>query len=531
MRKRSWAVYSVFALLFIALIVHLYIIIKTKPAQVASSHNRWTITVSTSRGTIYDTNLLPFVNERKEYSAAIAPSESLLAHVYPACTQEDFSVLRDTLSSGVPAAVKLQQPIGFMDGLKLFLTPVRYDQQLLAPHVLGYLDSGGQNGICGIEKAYNDLLSSYNGKATASFFTDGNGAYLAGIMPESSDTTARSIGGVVLTLDKEIQTIIEDTACQHLEKGAVIVLESQTGSILGMASFPSFQPDTVSQSVSLNNGALLNRALSLYDCGSVFKIITTAAALETGVPEQTEFLCEGHYTVQGTTFHCHNRLGHGQLNMSDAFAQSCNIYYIKLAQQIGGGALYSMADNFGFGRSITLTDSLNANTPLLPQLSSLTNNSAALANFSFGQGYLMATPLHIAQMVTALTNDGTMPSINLVKGVVDENKHYISAEQGREYHVISSNTASALRKMMEKTVSEGTGQAAVPTLTTAAGKTGTAETGQLIDGNPVSQSWFVGYFPADEPRYVVVVLAENADRTNVKSTEIFKEIADKIISR
>lgn len=106
----------------------------------------------------------------------------------------------------------------------------------------------------------------------------------------------------MLTLDKDIQTIVEDLAPDYIDRGAVVVLEPKTGAILAMASFPSFQPATVFESMKEDNGALLNRALALYDCGSVFKIITAAAALESGISPQQEYVCSGGMMVQNNTF-------------------------------------------------------------------------------------------------------------------------------------------------------------------------------------------------------------------------------------
>ena len=529
MQKKLWFTYSLIVFIFSILIARLLYVVRNNPAQVASSQNHWTVTVSNSRGTIYDTDLKPFVNENNAYFAAIAPTESLLSHVRGATTIENFTELRDRLATGAPGAVRLTKPIGFTDGLKLFQTPVRYGDRLLAPHVIGYLDDGGINGVSGIELDYNALLYKFRGKATATFYVNGSGHHLAGILPEGEDTTNRSVGGVVLTLDKEIQQLVEEIGEQYIDKGAVVVLRPNDGEINAMASFPSFQPNNVAECINDGNGALLNRALSLYDCGSVFKIITTAAALEKGLSTNTTFECRGYLDVEGVRFHCHNRLGHGKLHMIDAFAQSCNLYYIQLADHIGAETVYSMATDFGLNESITLSNSLVAPKGLLPDPATITASKAALANFSFGQGYLMTTPLHIGKIAAVIVNDGWGVAPCVVKGIVNEELIFTETREGRgDRRLISSETAHTLRVMMESVVSKGTGQAAKPASCTAAGKTGTAETGQLVEGNPVTQSWFVGYFPAESPKYVVCLLVENADNSRIKSAELFQKIADSI---
>lgn len=529
MRKKLWISFLLIAVIFAALIARLLYIVQNKPAQVAATQNSWTVTVTNSRGTIYDKNFVPFVNENYVYSAALGPTESLLAHVYSATTRENFIKLRDQLANGTPGVVQLTKPIGPIDGLRLFRIPVRYGSRLLAPHIIGYLDNSGINGISGIERDYNTLLTQYSGKATASFYVDGNGRYLAGIAPTHEDTTDLSVGGVVLTLDKNLQSLVENIGAEYLDKGAVVVLRPDNGEIAAMASFPSFQPDTIVQSIQADNGALLNRALSLYDCGSVFKMITSAAALENSISVNTTFECCGYLDVEGVRFHCNNRLGHGVLTMTEAFAKSCNLYYIQLAEQVGADALYSMATAFGLNDAINLTDSLIAPTALLPNYDTIANSRSALANFSFGQGYLMASPLHVGKIAAIIANDGVASTIHLINGFVDENMNFSQAEEGRgEVRIISSHTARTLRDMMKEVVDSGTGQAALSASYTAAGKTGTAETGQIINGNSVTQSWFVGYFPADDPQYVVCVLTEDVDNAKVNSTFLFRIIADAI---
>ncbi len=528
MHRKLWIVFSLVVTLLVGVGVRLYYIVRIRPAEVASSQNSWTVSVASTRGTIYDRTLTPMVNEAREYRAALAPSESLLTQIYGATTEQRFNALRDQLSRGVPAMVRLTKPIAFADGMRLFWVPVRYSERLLAPHLIGYLDASGENGVAGIETAYDELLNQYSGSATASFDIDGRGNLLVGAEPRSSDTTSNSVGGVVLTLDKEIQATTEEIAANHLQKGAVIVMRPDNGELLSVASFPTFQPDSVADSIQSDNGALVNRALSLYDCGSVFKIITTAAALEAGVPATREYSCDGYLEVEGTRFHCHNRLGHGKLMMSDAFAQSCNLYYIQLAEAVGADALWSTVQKFGLGRSIDLADTIVAPSALLPNIMTLRSSNSALANFSFGQGYLMATPLHFAQITAAIANGGFMPEGALIRGTVNEELEFFEAEEGRGERVISSENAALLRDMMARAVVNGTGVSAQPDACSAAGKTGTAETGQIVNETSVTQSWFVGYFPAESPEYVVCVLVENATSTGAKATEIFRGLADAI---
>ena len=153
---------------------------------------------------------------------------------------------------------------------------------------------------------------------------------------------------------------------------------------------------------------------------------------------------------------------------------------------------------------------------------------AALANLSFGQGDLLATPLHIAQLVGAVVNDGQVRQPTILKGFVDEKGTLTEAELPRTTTAFSAKTAEALREMMVQTVQTGTGKSARPVTGGAGGKTGTAQTGWKQEGAEVVQSWFAGFYPATEPKYTVVVLAEDADNTGGQSSAAFKQICEQL---
>lgn len=526
MVRRSRLIVCFIALIFIGILINLFTIAYNNPAQpAASSQSKWTATVSETRGTIYDRNLQPLVNAVLEYKAACSPDVNLLPLLEENTTDKTYQYITKSMLNGVPIVAPLRRAIPQQDNLLCFLTKKRYGEHVLASHIIGYCQDGV--GVSGVEMACDALLNSYSGRLTVTYETDGSKQYLNGIQPLIKNTTDRSAGGVVLTLDREIQTIVESTVRGILSKGAVVVLEPYSGDVVACASLPAFQPDDISQSLIDDNGALLNRALSLYDCGSVFKIITTAAALENGISPSTMYICDGLIDVGGTVFHCHNRSGHGTLDMTQAFSLSCNTYFIQLAQEIGADALYSLANAFGFDRKITLASGLSSANPLLPTRQNL-EQPAALANLSFGQGYLMTTPLHIAQIVATIVNDGKMPSVNLLQGYIDENKNVSAAGKQSAYTVISQENAVILQQMLSAVVESGTGKSAKPPLCTAAGKTGTAETGQLSGDTAVVQSWFAGYYPAEDPQYVIVVLAEDTNTTNEHASHVFCEISNNL---
>ena len=459
------------------------------------------------------------------FKAVGFPDIDLLTTLTQHTADTHFQMIKNAMINGLPVAGPLIHAIPNQEDLLCFATKKRYSDRLLAPHIVGYCQDG--IGVSGIELSCESTLSHYSGSTTVTYEIGGGKQHLYGVKPQITDTSQRSVGGVALTLDSSIQGVVEDTAADILTKGAVVVLDPYSGDIVACASFPSYQPHTLSVSLQENNGALMNRALSLYDCGSVFKVITAAAALENGISHNREYVCDGSIDVGGTVFHCHNRTGHGALDMTQAFAYSCNTYFIQLAQDIGADALYTLANAFGFNRKITLAEGLASANPLLPTRDDL-ERPAALANLSFGQGYLMTTPIHIAQIIATIVNDGAMPSVNVLQWYVDENGSITAIDEQPSYTIVTESTANTLRHMMRAVVESGTGKSAMPSLCTAAGKTGTAETGQISSNGAVVQSWFAGYFPAEHPQYVVVVLAEDANATNEQAASIFCEISNNL---
>lgn len=498
-------------------------------AVVGNSQGKRTVTVAECRGTVYDRKMRPLVNAEREYRAAILPEESMLGAVRPAMTNTAYAALLEKLSTGAPAVARLTGPAAIVPGMALFHVPVRYGERQLAEHLIGYLDGSSQHGVSGLEYAYDAWLSAGQGKATATFAVNGAGMYFSGEGVVTNNTLNNADSGIITTLDAQLQQIAETVCKEVLPKGAVVILKPDSGELLTSVSMPSFHPESLAESIERNDGALVNRALSLYDCGSIFKIVTAAAALENGVPVTRTYACQGALSVGDVRFHCHQRtLGHQRLTMQEAFAQSCNLYFIQLAQEIGPDAILQMAERFGLTEAISLANGVAAEACVLPTRAEL-QSPAALANLSFGQGKLLLTPLHVARMTASVAGDGTLPPVSLVTGTVDVTGKIAVEAQGEGERALSPKTAEILQVMMRSVVTQGTGKKATLADETAAGKTGTAETGQVNNGNPVVQSWFTGYFPAENPRYCITVLVEDADTQVKNAAEVFCEISNKLI--
>ena len=529
MKKRALVLFTLLLFILSGVVLQVYRLSDAYLSQAADQQGSVTVKVANSRGTIYDARLRPLTNAGEEYRLSVTPSPEAIAALSGMLDEEQLAAVSERLQSGKPAVVTLPEIPANLEGSLLFKVPVRYGGRLLAPHLLGYMDGDGLHGLTGVELAFDEYLNSCGGQASVTYSVDAMGKPLQGIAPQVVNTLADAKAGVVLTIDQDIQKIAEEAAKRYMTKGAVVVMEPATGRIAAMVSLPDFQPGTVADSLDAADSPLLNRALCNYNLGSVFKITSAAAALEKGIPISTAFPCNGSVTIGNVTFHCHNRLGHGTLNMQDGFAQSCNPYFIQLMQQAGGSALLGMASNLGFDRSLILVDGLKTARATLPTAEELLS-PAAVGNLAFGQGSLLGTPVHVAQMVAAVVHGGKIIRPTILKGYCDKEGRLSEETIEPEQTVFSKQTAQTLKDLMIYAVKEGTGASAQPTVSAGAagGKTGTAETGWKSENKAVVQSWFGGFYPAENPKYVIAVIAEDSDNTKGKSSPVFKKICEDI---
>ena len=497
-------------------------------AETAQQQSVYRLTVNETRGTIYDCNLLPLTGEEKRWVAAVAPGVQTASDLSRALGSDGVASLSSLLQDGRPFALSLPSNVSG-DGILTFQVSERYaGQEQLAAHAIGYLDGSG-HGVAGVEKAYDDFLAEQKGEISVTYQVDALHRALAGETPSVSDTSALGKAGLVLTIDKRIQRIAEEAAREHLTKGAVLVVEVPNCEIRAMVSLPSFDPDNVAQLLEDEDSPLLNRCLAPYSVGSVFKLVSAAAALEAGLPPDTAYECTGGITVSGDVFHCYDEEAHGEEDMRLAIANSCNTYFVNLMQQVDPSLFLGMAERFGFGSGTQFAPGYLSSAGVLPTESSL-RIPKALANFSFGQGELTATPLQIAAMVNAIASGGEYTAPSLVEGTVDAGLNTTSTAGRQEpVRILSAYHAALLQNFMLASVQEGTSEKYSPAHGEAGAKTATAQTGRY-DENGVEEvhSWFAGFYPYDDPQYVIVVFSETGTGGGPTCGPVFQQIADGI---
>lgn len=479
------------------------------------------------KGTIYDCNLNPITNAQTEIYIAAKPSNRALGALKEVLLPEVFESVKERLSKGKPIAVKSEKAVGNSEDIKCIYVPKRYGESTFACHIIGYTD-GDNNGVSGIEKAYNSLLSSEIKNPRVRFSADASGRAMLGEKITVEDNEIPK-SGVVLTIDKDIQEIAEIALDKTGEKcAAAVVMEVESGAIRACVSRPAFDRNNLAEALNDNNSPLVNRAFLAFNVGSVFKPVVAAAALENGVDGSFEYNCTGNVTYNGVTFNCHKRSGHGILDMEGAIANSCNTYFIALANETGAKNIIDMAEKFGFGKSTVLAEGIKSVSGNLPQKSEV-DSKAALANLSFGQGALLATPLQICSMMATIAKGGELVRPTLTEGETDSLGNFVKKDYYNERkRVISSNTSALLKKYLRSVVTDGSGKRAGSEFVSVAGKTATAQTGKVKNSEEIYVSWFAGFFPADNPEYAVVVFRENSDGGSISCAPVFKDIAETI---
>ncbi|MBR5514266.1 MAG: penicillin-binding protein 2 [Ruminococcus sp.] len=492
--------------------------------RTAADSSYITIHAGESSGTIYDRNFQPLVNQKKNIVAVAVPAEISLEELKEYAA--DISLLEIEYQKGKPFAFKCVKTGEESEGVTFFEIPQRYGRNIPAPHVIGYISDG--EGISGLEYAYNKLFRIGSTENSVTYSTDGHGNILIGggksVVRSTKDKT-----GVVTTLDSEIQAICEK-AGRSLGKGAIVVSDVRNGEILAMASFPEYDINNLTAAFENEDSPMINRCLYSFSVGSIFKLVTACEGLNEGL---TEFMCNcsGGHTMGELSFACHNRNGHGVQNMKEAMTNSCNPYFITLSQCLDLQKYRSLAYNLGFGREIHLSAGIISSAGVLPSVDDLLV-PAELANFSFGQGRLSATPLQINQMTCAIANGGELVMLRLIKGITVDGKTIGNEKSSLSSRVISEETSAELRKMMISAIYNNENSKATPRYVMAGAKTSTAQT-EIYDesGEELCHGWITGFYPASNPRYAITVLAEHGGYGNDSAAPVFKEIVDEMMMR
>lgn len=519
---RVGSVYLAVALLFFVCGARLVQVNIDNPQPASANQGRYSLNVYRHSGTVFDRKLNPLTNIPGGITALCVATPQAVTSLKSALGEQDFQSALERMNGGKPILLEINTQL-IANGITNIKTHRRYSG--LAPHIIGYLDGSG-HGKTGILADWDSELYSED-KTTATYQTDALGRVLAGIEPiiDGQENSA-ILSGVALTIDRDIQQIVQEETAE-LGSGAAVVLQVGTGKILAIHSLPFFDQDDPASALDKPDSPFMNKALSGYNVGSVFKSVVAAAALESGIPSETRFTCNGSLDVGGVNFVCNRAEGHGEMDMSSALAHSCNVYFYNLALMTDATQLIETAKKLGLGDGFALSRSITNSAGTLPFAETLSQSPAAVANFAIGQGDVMLSPLSIAAAYATIANGGIYMRPSLIEGTVLSQK-LISAEPSESHQVLHPDTCKKLMEALNLAVTDGTGTKAQPKYSAAAGKTATAQTGWEKDGRSVLISWFAGIFPAESPEYVIVVTKEDGTSGSNDCAPIFKRIADRL---
>lgn len=525
--------------LLIIRLFYLQIIENTNLVRQSLSMRMQEVPIEVPRGEIVDRTGLSLTNTGQRFTIIIFPGQ--IKNVHMATTQlsqltgvsTEFFLSQLTVNK---QPFKLKMKIDVITGQKINMLKIpgvvvvseksRYGYSSLAAHVTGYINSADNEGVSGIEGMYDDVLRGSQPEY-ATVLVDATDRVIPGLGYKRLRLSGDSgPSNVVLTLDRGIQKNVERIMDVHSINGAVVVLRPSTGEILAMASRPNFDANHLGDYLTQRTAPLLNRAVSAYQPGSVFKLVTAAAALESGIVRpDDQFYDPGYIEVNNLRFKGwdYDKGGRGKLTFTEALAYSSNPVFIEVGLRLGAEKLLSFAQNFGFGHK----SNLNFNGEVAGNLPTLdTISPGELANFAIGQGEFEATPLQVASLIATIANDGIKVDPYLVskltnpEGIVVKN---YGASSGTR--VLSKKTARQMQEMMTAVTRLGTGQSAYVEGMGSAGKTGSAETGRKnVVGQGISHAWFAGYGPLNNPQYAIAVFVEDGMSGGDVAAPIFGEI-------
>jgi peptidoglycan glycosyltransferase len=365
-------------------------------------------------------------------------------------------------------------------------------------------------GSDGVEKTYNDELAGRS--------TSGSMRNLVDNLLDDEHTN-----DVVLTLDKRVQTVARDAL--GTRRGSVVAIDTRTGGLLALWSFPSYDPEPVSTTdqdaaraaINLHNlnpeKPLLPRSFrESFFPGSTFKVVTGAAGLSSGkvTVDNPRYPTERQYVPPNTTTPINN-FGNGSCGGTfiDILRISCNTAFARMGVDIGAGDLIGTAHRFGFGESPPL-DLPNAADSAIETVGFFDRNVPLLAQTAIGQNTVRATPLQMALVAAGIANQGKIMTPHVLSEVRDDEGVVVKRYRPSTWKTaISPEVAAIVRDAMVQVAQRGTATAMqVPGVPTA-GKTGTAQI-----GNGQSHAWIIGFAPADAPRIAIAVVVEAQPGTN-----------------
>jgi len=539
------------------------------------------------RGHILDRNGIPLVTNRPSFNVLLVRENTRndeellkrLADVLGLEVSQLWERIRDASNIPLHIPIRLEEDIDWQtlaylenhnhdfSGIRIEVTPRRvYHFGDMAAHVIGYLgaiskeelarygeadyDGGDQIGKMALEKLRE---SDLRGEKGTNFSEVNARGFEQQLLKRVDPLPGREIQ---LTLDVKLQRVAEEMMNAEGRAGAVVALEVNTGRVLSFVSTPTIHLEEFIGGISqknwdayLNNikKPLINKVVQgMYPPGSTYKMITALAGLDTGVINpDTVFYCPGYYSFGNRIYRCWKHVGHGAVNLRRAIAESCDVFFYQVGQQVGVDGLAKYASMFGLGQQTGL-EVENEKDGLIPtkrwkreRYDSKWHEGETLS-VAIGQGFNLVTPLQIAQMTAMIANGGKRYQPQMVERVVRADGSIVEKLKPRLVNEVSGiqQYLPLIRQGMHDVVQGKKGTARIARIEglEIAGKTGTAQVVKIAQYKGLKDeeipykfrdhAWFTCYAPADEPEIAVTVLVEHGLHGSSGASPIAKAVLE-----
>ena len=424
-------------------------------------------------------------------------------------------------------------------------------------HILGYTSNNYNNskkkqipnfpkGVSGIEKVYDSYLRGVPGIEQIEVNAQGN--YVRRLNLEKS----KNGYNLQITINSKLQDYTHKALGSNI--GAALIIDAKNGDILSSASSPSYDPNIFSKTLSdtdwqkiinSKSAPLINRPIKgLYPPGSTFKPVVALAALKYGVIKKTDkFFCNGSYTLGNRDFHCWNIGGHGNVNMTDAIAQSCDVYFYEIALRLGIDKIADTAKLLGFGSYYN--EYFGSSKSIVPNKKWKADNynekwqKGETLNVGIGQGFLLSTPLELAIMTANLINGGKIIKPNIIKSLPEISKkvsptikynnfkiEYLNIIKEAMFKVVNSSKGTAWKSRSKEddyVISGKTGTSQVRIISQQERATGIIKNKDL-PMNKRDHALFIGFAPYKKPKYITAVVLEHAGGGSASAAPIGRDL-------
>lgn len=550
--KRIAFLETALLLAFIIVIIDIFcIMVVLGPERLEVAVQQWsrTSTITANRGQIVDCNGKVLATTGAVYKILLWPknitsgSEERVArelsdaldldfdYVYKCATNKtrsEFVIKRQVDSKTVSNVRSLKlSGVGIANDSKRY-----YPYGTLLSQVIGFTtrDNVGQSGL---ELKYDKYLTGSDGKLISE--TDSSGNPLAYGYTQYEDP----IDGakIVLTVDQVFQSYLENAleealSVNNASSAQGIILDVNTGAIKAISTKPDYDPNDpprndLEQLAELSRNRLVT---DVYEPGSTFKILTLAAAIDSGNADlNSTFFCNGGYIVNGERIKCWKHAGHGSQDLTKATENSCNCCFMQLALRMGVSEFYDYLYAFGLGQKTgDIFD--GESSGIVTNEKYVTEND--LARIGFGQS-VAVTPIQLAAAVSAAVNGGYLYSPYIVEQVVSSDGTVIEqADPSPVRQVISGETSATVRQILQSVVDNGTGRNAKIEGYYVGGKTGTAqkydEYGRVSAGSYICS--FIGFAPADDPQYLCLILVDEPHVGSIFGSTVAAPFVRRVLS-